>query len=234
MAEAPQFQGFPHQTVEFLRNLAANNSRDWFNSHKEEFEHHLMDPAREFTVAMGARLQELSPGTIADPRIDKSIFRIYRDTRFSKDKSPYKTHLGVFFRNGDRAKMECPGFYFHLEPPTLMLGVGMHCFSKPTMEAYREAVVDPKDGKALRKALETIAQRGDYEFGVKHYKRTPRGYDPKHENADLLLNNGLTAMCSSEIPDELHAPEIIDYCYTRFKDMAPIHEWLMGMIGRID
>ena len=83
-----------------------------------------MTPARLFVGEMGARLKKLSPGVQADPRVDKSIFRIFRDTRFSRDKTPYKTHLGIWFWEGDGPRMECSGFYFHLDPPKLMNGSG--------------------------------------------------------------------------------------------------------------
>ena len=128
--------------------------------------------------------------------------------------------------------MEYPGFYFHLEPPNLMLGAGMHCFSKEMLTAYREAVVDPKLGPALVKAIKEVQKKGDYEIGVKHYKRTPRGFDPKHKNADLLLHNGLTAATMSEIPEELQSADILDYCFERYRDMSPIHKWLVAMTDR--
>ena len=230
---AAQFNGFSKQTVEFLKKLAQNNNKQWFAEHKSDFEQHVMVPARDFVEAMGDRLRKIAPGVVADPRTDKSIFRIYRDVRFSKDKSPYKNHLGIFWWEGNRPKMDCPGFYFHLEPPNLLIGVGNHCFSKPLLQAYRDFAVDPKHGPALAKAIKDVTKKGDYEIGVKHYKKTPRGYDPNHRNAELLLHNGLTAATMEKIPKELYSKELIDYVFARFKDMAPIHKWLLSMIQRM-
>jgi uncharacterized protein (TIGR02453 family) len=116
------FEGFPEETVTFLSDLAKNNKKTWFDAHKNDYERFLVWPARAFTEAIGERLITVVPGIIAEPRINGSIFRIYRDTRFSKDKTPYKTHLGIFCWDGSGPKMECPGFYFHLEPPNLLLG----------------------------------------------------------------------------------------------------------------
>ncbi|MBE9524604.1 MAG: DUF2461 domain-containing protein, partial [Chloroflexi bacterium] len=143
------FDGFPVETINFLAALRTNNNKPWFVEHKSDYESFFISPAREFAVAMGARLRELSPGVIADPRVNKSIFRIYRDVRFSHDKTPYKTHLALFFWVGNGAKLENPGYYFHLDADNLMLGGGIYQFSKPLLKAYRNAVIDPALGPAL-------------------------------------------------------------------------------------
>jgi uncharacterized protein (TIGR02453 family) len=230
MAAPSAFQGFPRESVAFYTQLASNNNKEWFQEHKSEFDRFVMEPARDFVADMGNLLREISPGIVADPRLDRSIFRHYRDTRFSKDKSPYKTHLGIFFWEGNRVKMDCPGYYFHLEPPIILVAAGNHCFSKPVLEQYRDSVVDPQQGPALKRAVEAVKSKGIYEVGEKHYKKTPRGYDPNHENAEFLLFNGLTAYVTARIPEELYSSAILDYCFERFRDMQPIHAWLLDMI----
>ncbi len=227
------FNGFPVECIDFYNQLRANNSKSWFEEHKTDFEKYVMEPARLFVKVMGQRLSKISPAIVADTRYSRSIFRPFRDTRFSKDKTPYKTHLGIFFWEGSLPKMDCPGYYFHLEPPNLILGVGNHCFSKEILELYRDCVVDPKLGPDLRKALKEVHARGDYEIGVKKYKKTPRGYDKDHMNADLLLFSGLTASCEVVIPQEFYSKEIINYCFTKFEDMAPIHRWLIAMLKKL-
>jgi uncharacterized protein (TIGR02453 family) len=233
MAVKAQFEGFPRGCVTFYEHLARNNNKAWFSEHKYDFEEQVMVPARDFVFEMGTRLKEIAPRVVADARLDRSIFRHYRDTRFSRDKSPYKTHLGIFFWEGQRPKMDCPGYYFHLEPPNLLLGVGIHCFSKPLMEHYRDSAVHPDHGAVLAEAVASVEGKG-YTIGVRHYKKTPRGYDPQHQNAPLLLHNGLTAAFMTRIPDELYSTDILAYCFRRFQDMAPIHRWLLDMISRMD
>ncbi|UCB46101.1 MAG: DUF2461 domain-containing protein, partial [Spirochaetota bacterium] len=206
------FQGFKKEGIQFLEDLKQNNHRDWFNNHKQTYEHELLEPARSFVILTGERLQKWAPEIHADPRRDKSIFRIYRDTRFSKDKSPYKTHLGIFFWEGHLPKMECPGLYFHLEPPNFGLFAGMHQFSPQMLKEYRNAVLDPVTGKELEISLEKIKKQGSYEIGGLHYKRVPKGCDPAHPQAELLRYNGLWAGMSSAIPPEL------------FTEIALIHE----------
>ena len=225
-----QFAGFPEGTISFLSDLARNNRKTWFDAHRVEFDRFILEPARAFTDAMGERLTAIAPGIIAEPRINGSIFRTYRDTRFSKDKTPYKTHLGIFMWEGEGPKMECPGFYFHLEPPNLLLGGGIHIFSKPLLEEYRRSVVHPKHGPDLEEAVQTVSQH--LNIGGRYYKRTPRGYDPDHPLADFLLHSGLTAWTEGPIPAALHSDRIVDHCFNIFKNMAPLHRWLLKMAAR--
>lgn len=227
------FNGFPRECVRFYEDLRKNNNKEWYEAHKGDFQKYVMSPAQEYVIVMGNMLKKIAPGVVADPRMDKSIFRPFRDVRFSKDKSPYKTHLGIFLWEGNLRKMDCPGFYLHLEPPNLMLGVGNHCFSRELLELYRESVVDPKHGKALAKAIEAVKAKGPYEIGVKQFKKLPRGYDKKYENLEPLLFGGLTAMCETSIPEQFYSNDFVQYAFERFRDMAPIHKWLLEMTGRL-
>ncbi len=229
----PQFNGFPPGCVEFYQQLRLNNRKAWFDEHRDDFEKNVMEPARLFVYHMGVALKKIADGIVADSRINRSIFRPYRDTRFAHDKTPYKTHLGIFFWEGNLAKMDCPGFYFHLEPPIVMLGVGNHCFSRELLSFYRESAVDPKHGKTLRESIGEVSSKGNYEIGIKKYKQVPRGFDKNHPNSDLLLLAGLTAFCEMPIPAELHSAELVGWCLDRFKDMAPIHRWLVDMNKRM-
>lgn len=219
------FEGFPKATVNFFINLKENNSKEWFNHHKEDFERSVIDPAKDFVVAMGKRLRDIAPNVAAIPKTDKSIFRIYRDTRFSKNKLPYKTHMGILFWEGDKPKMENPGFYFHLEPPHLMLATGHYGFPKGMLEPYREAVIDKKKGEELAEVLKKLTEK-NYKIGRTHYKRVPRGYDPEHPNAELLKHDGLYASIEIPIPEVLHTSGLIDFCFQRYSDMIPLHRWL--------
>ena len=123
------FAGFPRELIYFLSELRKNNDREWFQAHRAEYENFLVEPAREFVVALGDCLSSLGSGIHAEPRVRGSIFAINRDVRFSKDKTPYKTHLDLWFWQGDGPSRERPGYFFRLTPETLTLGAGMHGFS---------------------------------------------------------------------------------------------------------
>jgi uncharacterized protein (TIGR02453 family) len=226
------FKGFHKETVHFYIQLEKNNNKAWFNEHKKEFEKFVMDPAKDFVYHMGSLLKRLSPRVIADPRVNGSIFRPYRDTRFSNDKTPYKTHLGIFFWEGKAPKMDCSGYYFHLEPPKMFLASGMHCFSKSRLELFRNSVVAPEFGSRLVEVVQQVSKYSGYSVGGRHYKRLPRGYIADGELAEFLLYNGLYAMTEMKIPAEFYSGELLDYCFSVFEKLAPIHEWLTDMINR--
>jgi uncharacterized protein (TIGR02453 family) len=224
------FNGFPNETIRFFEELKKNNTKAWFDAHRVNYEDGVKKPAEAFVVAMGAKLQQISPGINAVPKINKSLFRLNRDTRFSPDKRPYKTNMGIWFWEGGRKRMECSGFYFHLEDKRLMLGVGIHVFSKELIGLYRDAVIDKKLGPKLRKVLKAVSDQG-YTIGRKHYKRVPRGYAASHKNAEYLLYKGLTSMIEADIPDEFHTKAFVGYVFSHFKNMSPIHKWLTEAIG---
>ena len=237
MSHSVSFLGFSEETTSFYRQLATSNTKEWFDDHKKDFESFVMEPARAFVVEMGERLREVAPGVISDPRVNKSLFRINRDTRFSKDKTPYKTHLAIWFWEGAKKRMECSGFYFHLEPNRLMLGAGIYLFEKSALEEYRNSVVHPVHGPKLVQAIDALG--GDVQgsggcglYPGERYKRVPRGYDPDHERADLLLNKGLVAGDDGQIPPELYTSALLEYCMVRYEKMLPLHRWLVEMTER--
>jgi len=236
MATFGEFQGFPREAVQFYEDLVRNNDKDWFQEHKAVYQKMVLAPAVDFVRVMGERLRTLSPGVVADTRTNGagSIFRIYRDMRFSKDKRPYKTYLGAYFWDGMRKKMEHPGFYFQVEPGKLMLAAGWHEPPRVALGAFRDAVVDPQLGPALRDAVEQVEAAGIYEIGGKHYKRTPRGYDLDHPNAQYLLYNGLFTTFEGPIPDEFYSAELIDFCAAHWTAMLPLHAWTVEVAQRVD
>ena len=230
---SPEFNGFPKECLRFYRELAKNNSKQWFDQHRVDFESYVMKPARLFVEDMGDALARLSPGIHADPRVDKSIFRIYRDVRFSGDKRPFKTNLAIWFWEGKGPRMESSGYYLHLEPGTFMLGAGIYMFPKHLLKEYRDSVVHPKYGPQLARAVQNVIKKGAYEIGGMFYKKVPRGYQADHKNVELLLFNGLWAGVEVPVPKEFFTPDLVKYCYKRFTDMSPIHEWLYSMTKRV-
>ncbi len=227
MSNHDVFDGFFKDTVQFFNRLKKHNEKEWFQSHREDYDSYVLTPARSFVVAMGERLKKISPEIKAVSKINKSLFRINRDTRFSADKSPYKTNMGIFFWEGARPRMECSGFYFHLEPPNLMLGVGIYKFPKTELHRFRKAVVNPESGESLSKAIKSISQVKGSEIGGTFYKRVPSGFDNTHPHSDLLRHNGLYAGKTVPIPEELYSAELINFCWKTFKDFAPLHLWLV-------
>jgi len=225
------FNGFSNESIHFISNLRHNNSKAWFTENRHIYDKYLFPEAQTFVVEMGSLLsKQLAPQINAIPKTDKSIFRLHRDVRFSKDKSPYKTHLGIFLWEGEGKKLDCSGFYLQLNHDSILIGVGMYLFPKNILALYREAVVHPAHGPALKKIIQKVTEEEKFVHNEKHYKKTPRGFDPAHPNSDLLLYNGMAFMYESAHPEELAGPEFLDYCYNKFEQMAPLHNWLREAI----
>jgi len=231
MADAGTFSGFAKETVRFYAELRKNNNRPWFEANRETYERHVIGPAKLFVTAMGARLKTIAPRVVAIPAVNKSIFRIYRDTRFSLDPSPYKTNLGIYFWEGTRPKMESAGFYFQLEPPHLYMGGGMYMIPDSLLGRYRKAVVDKSRGAEIRKIVAAIRGRDGFTVEGAHYKRVPAGFDPAHPNAELLKHKGLYAGFETGIPEEFYSARLVDYCFERFEPVAPLNRWMMRLYG---
>ena len=220
-----EFTGFPKEGIKFLNDLRKNNTRDWFNKNKAIYDDQLVAPAKSFVVAMGEKLKSLSPNVIAEPAVNKSLFRLNRDTRFSPDKTPYKTQFSIFFWEGDGKRMENPGYYLCFDGQKLTIAAGAHEFSREKLDAYREAVIGEKSGAQLDEVLKKLKRKG-IEPGGAHYKRVPRDYDANHPRAELLKHNGLYLMTETKLPAELHRKQFVTYCMKEFRKMDPLQRWL--------
>ena len=190
----------PHITPElfkFLRDLSKNNNREWFQQHKPRYEEHVKQALISFIVDFSPRLEKISPHFNADPRpVGGSLFRIYRDTRFGKDKTPYKTNAGVHFRHEAGKDVHAPGFYLHLQPGSVWAGVGIWRPDGTAVTAIRDAISEKPD--LWKKAISGKAFRADFDLGGDSLKRPPRGYDPEHpliedlKRKDFIASTELT------------------------------------------
>jgi uncharacterized protein (TIGR02453 family) len=225
------FNGFFKETTDFFEKLKTNNNKKWFDLNRRIYEDYVLEPARSFIVATGERLRELSPAINADPHVNKSLFRINRDTRFSKDKSPYKTNLGIIFWDGDVPRMQSSVFYFHLESSSILLGAGIYKFTRPQLEEYRKSVMHPVYGEKLTDIFNSLTGKG-YAFGEKNYKRIPKGYDAGHKNSEFLLYDGMHAGKSFGIPESFFSADFIDFCFESFREMLPVQKWLSDLTRR--
>ncbi len=213
----------------FFSDLKIHNSRQWFEEHKHQYETMVLEPARDLVIEIGSMLQTVNPEINADPRVNKSIFRIYRDTRFSKDKTPYKTHLGIFLWEGDRKKMENSGFYFHIEPGNVFFAAGLYKFPPHLLKQYRTVVSNPKKNNELHTIIQQMDIM-DVQHGRRHYKRFPAGYSRNVLQPDYLLYNALYAfedVNSTDISDSESIPEI---ALKSFLKMKSLHDWIVKNI----
>jgi uncharacterized protein (TIGR02453 family) len=215
---------FSRATFSFLKELKANNDREWFAENKHRYEEHVKDASLRLIEDFAPHLAKLSPHFMATPR---SLFRIYRDTRFSKDKSPYKTAIGVHFRHERSKDAHAPGYYFHVAPGEVFLGCGIWHPDSGALRKIREGIVeDPAGWKKAsrgRKFSETFDLAGD------SLKRAPKGFDPEHALIDDLRRKDFIGVqpatqalaASKDLPKELAA---------RFKAGTPLMRFLCGAL----
>jgi len=176
---------FTPELFAFLKQLKRNNNRDWFNKNKERYIEEVQQPALEFVSAVGPGLRKISQNFLADPRpVGGSLFRIYRDTRFSKDKTPYKTHVGINFHHRAAKDVHSPGFYLHLEPGEVFVGAGIWHPDTKAATTIREAIVERP--AVWRKAVHAAPFSKSYRLSTESLVRAPRGFDPEHPLVDDL------------------------------------------------
>lgn len=188
--EAPSFSP---ELFAFLRELAAHNDRDWFAANKARYVAEVQEPALAFVEDVGLRLPDVSRHLVADPRtVGGSLFRIYRDVRFSKDKSPYKTHVGVQFRHERTRDVHAPGVYLHLEPGSVFMACGTWRPDGDTLHAIRTAIAShPARWRAI---ADDRAFRQRFRLGGDALKRPPAGFDRTHPLIDELKRKDFIAI----------------------------------------
>lgn len=225
-----RFEGFPTETLTFLRGLSRNNDKTWFDAHRDDYEANWLEPARRFVVAAGPRLDKVAPGVVADPRVNGSIFRINRDLRFSKDKTPYKDHLDLWFWEGERATA-VSGFWLRIDPETVHVGVGAHSFDRRGLAAFRSGVADAETGDDLRRIVRSLERKG-YAVAGEHYKRIPNGFDTDDAMRQRLLRHAaLHVGTAFPVDAGLHSPRFVTQVVTEWRRMAPLHHWLTATVG---
>lgn len=228
MPSLPHFEGFPKSALKFLADLKQNNNKEWFEANRDTFDNDVIAPAQAFVAALGEHLKTLHPGIGYDTRANGSgsLFRIYRDVRFSKDKTPYKTHIGMKFWFGKKPKKtDNPGFYVGFGADSGGVYAGMWEFPKPLLDTYRKVVDDVARGEKLAAILNDLSAKG-FETGETHYKRVPRGFDHEHPNADLLRRNAVHAAMPNLKPKVLTSDDLLPTCFDHCRTMWPLVKWI--------
>jgi uncharacterized protein (TIGR02453 family) len=231
MDEHTKFTGFPKGALQFFDELSKNNNRQWFEEHKKQYHDLIQQPAQAFVLALGESLKLLSAGIEYDLRKGGvgSILRIYRDIRFSKDKTPYKTNLGIIFWEGARKKMENPSFYFNMDATGAIFYSGFYQFQRDYLRAFRDGVDDPKLGSGLVSLLEEIKGYEGFEVGGDRYKRVPSGFAEDHPRAHLLKHKGLWARSPLIKSDVISSADLVDVCFHYAVKLVALHKWLVNI-----
>jgi uncharacterized protein (TIGR02453 family) len=219
--------GFPPDFFAFLRELSRNNNREWFSKNKARYESSLKEPSLRFIREMGTRLRTISTNLVADPRpVGGSMMRIYRDIRFSRDKSPYRTSVGIHFphRAGVDSISHVPGFFLHLEPGASFVASGMWRPEPDPLAKIRKSIVaHAPEWKRLRAGLP--------ELEGESLKRPPPGWDPRHPLIEDIKRKDF--ITSTPIPDSTvtrpgFEPKFVSLC----KSLDPLNRFLARAIDQ--
>lgn len=233
-APPASFSGFRPAALTFLRALKRNNRKEWFEANRARYEAEIKQPLVALIEEVDVRLASLAPEIVGTKR---SLFRIHRDVRFSRDKTPYKTHAACWFYHrdagravGDNAAHGGAGFYFHLAPGEVFSGGGVWMPPRPALNRIREAIADDPDG------FKTIVTAPSFQrrFGALDPEHTltrmPRGYDVDHPAADWLRYQSFTA---DHALDEslLASPKLVDALMRNFSVALPLVRWINTASG---
>jgi len=226
---------FTPASLTFLRALARHNRRDWFEAHRTDYETAILRPMREFVEEMDVRLARIAPEMVGDPK--RSVFRIYRDVRFSKDKSPYKTHAACWFfhrdathRVGQESHGGGAGFYFHLQPGGCLDAGGIWMPPREALGRIRDAMAaKPSAFTRIVSAPATVRRFGELDEDAV-LTRVPRGYAPDHPAAKWLRYQSFTL--GRLLSDaQVTGPRLAALVAEDFAGMLPLVRWLNGSLG---
>ncbi len=226
---ATRYATFKPESIEFLRQLKNNNNRDWFNENKSRYEEDVLDVALNFIQSMHDPLQEFAPHFTAVPkRMGGSLMRVYRDTRFSKNKTPYKTNIGIQFRHEQAKDVHAPGFYVHIDPDEVFLGVGLWRPESAALAAIRDRISN-KQAEWLR-ARDDKAFKRHFHLGGQSLTRPPRGFDKEHP---LIVDIKRKDFIATKTMDLVEAtqPRFQQKVETAFKTGIPLMQFLCKAVG---
>ncbi|MEO1036950.1 MAG: DUF2461 domain-containing protein [Pseudomonadota bacterium] len=215
---------FTSETLGFLRELAANNDRDWFAEHKPRYEAAVLEPALRFIGAMQTPLAGIAPSFQAVPkRVGGSLMRVYRDTRFSRNKAPYKTNIGIQFRHSAGKDVHAPGFYLHIEPDSVFVGAGSWHPAAPMLAAIRSHLA--ANSTAWRRAIGGKRFNEYFALEGERLKRPPRGFDADHPCIEDLKRKDFIAVANFA-PTDVLEDDFIKQVVSRFRAAKPFMQFL--------
>ena len=227
------FQGFSKETLPFLLEIRQNNTKEWFEANKDRYTKLILEPSRAFVEEFGEHLMAIEPTINYAPKINQSLFRIYRDIRrMGANKLPIKERIGIIFWQGSGKRMQSSSFYLHFSPDELFVSVGVRWFEKEMLDAYREYIKDDTNRAKLHNVLKNITSKG-YEVIQKGYKRYPRGFSSDMQHVELSLYKGMATYKILDPHIIEDAERLIDTLYKIYEDMLPLQQFMYEVSLRV-
>lgn len=222
------FEGFKEDALTFLDEIKENNNKVWFEQNRHRWEELILKPNKAYVEEMGEHLIALAPFIKAEPKVAGSLFRIYRDTRFSKDKTPIKTKIGIMFWQGTAHRMQSPCFYMQYKVKEIFIATGIRIFKTELLKKYREYIKTDRNAKALHDILEDLKTKG-ITIDEPHYKRVPAGFDKENQYTYLSQYNGLFVYKTFKPNKTFFSARIINYNFKFYDSTIALFNWLDGL-----
>ncbi len=223
-----KFNGFSKKTIEFLTELHENNTKVWFEDHRYIWQKYINEPNIEFIEDMGETLQILVPTIKAKPKVSGSLFKIYRDVRFSKDKTPMKSKIGLLFWQGLGHRMQSSSFYMHYDKEQYFIASGIRNFKPELLKIYREYIKIENNREELHHIIEDLKQKG-YQFPDLKFKRLPQGFTKDLEYNYLSLYGAMYSYKVYPIDEIFYSSKLLDRAFKIYDDMRHLQKWVYDM-----
>lgn len=223
------FDGFKEDALKFLDEIKENNNKVWFEANRHRWEKLILEPNVAYVKEMGEHLIALAPFIRAEPKAAGSLFRIYRDTRFSKDKTPIKTKISIMFWQGTGHRMQSPCFYMQYKSHEIYVATGIGKFKTHLLKHYREYIKIERNAKALHEILENLKEKG---INIKppHYKRIPAGFDKESQYAYLSQYDGLFVNKAFKPNKTFFSKRIINYNFKFYDSTIDLFNWIDSLV----
>ena len=213
-----EFTGFFPRTLDFLKDLKSNNSKIWFDAHNQDYQVYLLDPLRNLVKEVGKFMLTIDPYLVTIPVINKTISRIYRDTRFSKDKSLFKNVMWITFKRLCKDWKDAPAYFFEISPDSYRYGMGFYSASKSTMDRFRE-MIDEKPEEFLQ-AISFYSKQRIFVLEGAKYKKIPEKIRDWYRRRNLYL------VCNRKPDNRLFSRVLADDLISGFELLAPLYHYL--------
>ncbi len=228
MNQEQAFTGFSEETGAFLKNLKTHNNKQWFERHRQEYETFLLKPFRQLVMDLSSFMLMIDPYLEVRPAVNKTISKIYRDTRFSRSKLPFKTSMWITFKRPNKDWKDAPAYFFEISPHSYRFGMGLYSASPDTMRQFRGAIdANPKE---FLKAISFYSDQNVFVLEGERYKRII-SQDKSPEIREWYQRKNFYLVCNRKIDARLFGRELIDDLMSGFNRLAPFYHYLWNLRG---
>ncbi len=224
-----EFKGFSKETIKFLFELGFNNNKEWYTEHKNEYLEYVLEPFKNLVESLGRKMLVIDPEFEITPAVDKTISRIYRDTRFSNDKTKYRNNVWISFKRPVADWKETPVYFFEIYPEFYHFGMGFFQFPAYVREKLRNRILE--NTKLFKKAVSFYKKSEPFEIAGEKFKRIKDKEVPE-EIRDWYERRELYLYCRRKMDDLPFQAGLVDFLYDNFLEIKPLYDYLWNIIQK--